>query len=209
MRTIRFLILGLIPFLSLSAQEIDSIIDIRDGQVYSIIKIDNYWWLKENLNIGIKISAPLIQSQNNIIEKFCYDNDDYLCDIYGGLYQLYELMGYNMLDTNNNGICMPDWKVPTDEEWKKLELYLGMNEHEVNDDGYRGTTEGFQLKSMTGWTSNGNGNNSSGFSALPGGNYQIEIDTFESLGDDGYWWTITDKLIHKLNWSRILTYKHT
>ena len=36
--------------------------------------------------------------------------------------------------------------MPTDEEWKKLEMYLGMSRSEADESDYRGTDEGGKLK---------------------------------------------------------------
>ena len=51
---------------------------------------------------------------------------------------------------------------------------------------------GTKMKSTTGWKRNGNGDNSSGFSAIPGGRRYLfgDFDTFEN--DNGYWWSSTE-----------------
>ena len=44
------------------------------------------------------------------------------------------------------GICAPGWHVPTDDDWKTLEAFLGMRIGMVDeDDAYRGTDQGTQL----------------------------------------------------------------
>ena len=37
----------------------------------------------ENLNIGTRINGTQDDTDNGIIEKYCYDNSDSLCNIYG------------------------------------------------------------------------------------------------------------------------------
>ena len=49
-----------------------------------------------------------------------------------------------------------------------LELTLGMSETELALEGSRGTDQGSQMKATFGW-GGGEGNNSSGFTGLPGG----------------------------------------
>ena len=91
-----------------------------------------------------------------------------------------------------------------------LEIELGMSESQVNSTGWRGADEGGQLKSQIGWAFNGNGSNSSGFSALPGGTRYptpasgVEIGDFMHAGDDGYWWTSTTEETGISGWGRLL-----
>jgi len=58
-----------------------------EGQVYNTVQIFNQCWLKENLNVGIMIPAGQQMSNDGIIEKYCYNNSEDSCAIYGGLYQ--------------------------------------------------------------------------------------------------------------------------
>jgi len=63
--------------------------------------------------------------------------------------------------------------VPTDDEWKELEMFLGMSQAQANSTGtMRGTDEGGKLKEVgtVHWNSpNYGATNFSGFTALPGG----------------------------------------
>ncbi len=44
-------------------------------------------------------------TNNGIIEKYCYDNNEANCDIYGGLYQWNEMMQY-VTTEGVQGICL-------------------------------------------------------------------------------------------------------
>lgn len=92
---------------------------------------------------------------------------------------------------DSRGLAPAGWHVPTDEEWKQLEMYLGMSQSDANDDGFRGTYEGNKLKATSGWNSGGNGTNSSGFSALPGG-YRYGNGSFYAVGNGGYLWSSSE-----------------
>ena len=81
MKRVVLMLLISTSILSLFAQEIDSIIDIRDGQVYKIVKIGKQWWFQENLNIGTMIDSTLDATDNGIIEKYYYRNSDSLGNI--------------------------------------------------------------------------------------------------------------------------------
>ncbi len=173
---------------SLYAQEIDSIIDIRDDQVYKVVKIGQQWWMQENLNIGIRIDGTQDAADNVSVEKYCYDDLESNCGIYGGLYQWDETMGYNPSDSANpgktRGICPFGWHLPTENEWTELTDFLG---------GL--TVAGGKLKEAgtAHWNSPNEGaTNESGFTALPGG-YRKYDDSFNSIGYYGYWWSSTEE----------------
>ena len=184
--------------LALSAQEVDSIIDIRDDQVYRIVKIGEQWWMMENLNIGIRINGIEETTDNGIIEKYCYDNDTNNCKVYGGLYKWNEMMDYYPSNNDNpgitRGICPIGWRLPTDEEWKELEMYLGMSKTDADGTGWRGTDEGCKMKEAgtTHWNGPNTGStNSSGFTALPGG-YRNRNGHFFGMGYGNQFWSSTE-----------------
>ena len=66
--------------------------DDRDSHVYKCVQIGDQTWMAENLNIGTSIDVCLEQTDNQIIEKYCYGNLESNCDIKGGLYNWDELM---------------------------------------------------------------------------------------------------------------------
>ncbi len=143
-----------------------------EGQVYNTIQIFNQCWLKENLNVGVMIPGTQTMEDNGIIEKYCYDDNPYNCNTYGGLYQWNEMMQYTPTQ-GVQGICPPGWNIPTDEEWKVLEgavdSQYGIGDPEWDGLTYRGYDAGKRLKSETGWYSGYNGTDVFGFTARPGG----------------------------------------
>jgi uncharacterized protein (TIGR02145 family) len=88
--------------------------------------------------------------------------------------------------------CPEGWHLPDDDEWKTLEMYLGMTQEAANGTGFRGTDEGKKLKSTSGWDSNGSGTDIVGFAAIPGGYRLNDFGDFHNLGFIGYWWTATE-----------------
>jgi uncharacterized protein (TIGR02145 family) len=60
------------------------------------------------------------QTDNGTIEKYCFDNTETNCDVYGGLYQWNEMMQYSTAP-GVKGICPTGWHLPTDAEWCTLE----------------------------------------------------------------------------------------
>ena len=116
-----------------------------------------------------------------------YNNNIANVETYGRLYNWYAV--------DASRIIAPEgWHVPTDEEWKQLELYLGMSQAEADAEGSRGTDEGGKLKETgtTHWTSPNTGaTNESGFFALPGG-YRGSNGTFGNVGDYAYFWSVSE-----------------
>lgn len=53
-------------------------------QVYNTVQIGDQCWMKEDLNVGIMIPGTQEMADNDIIEKYCYNNDSANCDEYGG-----------------------------------------------------------------------------------------------------------------------------
>jgi len=158
------------------------------GQVYRTVQIGSQCWMKDNLNVGIMISAPNSQSNNGIIEKYCYGNDAQNCDLFGGLYGWDEMMQYIGMP-GLKGICPDNWHVPSDNELCLLIKFIDATVY-CGALGWTGTNAGLKMKSTAGWYSGGNGTNASGFSALPGGHLQPPA-TFEYITNSGCFWSAT------------------
>jgi uncharacterized protein (TIGR02145 family) len=100
-----------------------------DGNVYNTVLVGTQCWMASNLKVGTKILggfAPAsfgTPTNNGVIEKFCYNNDDTICATEGGLYAWDEAMQYSTA-AGAQGICPTGWHIPTDEEQYTLENYL-------------------------------------------------------------------------------------
>ncbi len=168
-------------------------IDARDGQEYKAVLIGRQCWMAENLNFGEMIQGNIDQSNNGIYEKYCHDNDEDNCDIYGGLYQWDELMQYSSGE-KNGGLCPEGWHISSDEEWLILEgtvdsqFLVGDPEWEKSN-GVRGYDAGKNLKVDYDWKNNNTGLDKYGFSALPSGLYSNYIEDFSNLKYESWWWT--------------------
>ena len=106
--------------------------------------------------------------------------------------------GANSNDLNPSGIqgvCPNGWHLPSDAEWKELELFLGMDPFEVEKtDGFRGTNEGGKLKEtgLEHWESPNTGaSNESGFTGLPGGQ-RLREGEYYRLGSGTWFWSSTE-----------------
>jgi uncharacterized protein (TIGR02145 family) len=186
-----------------------------DGNEYPIVKIGDQWWMAENLRTtkyadGTDIPTGLDNSGWAAAESGAFavyppeeafetDPDEDILEAFGALYNWYA-------STDPRGICPAGWHTPSDEEWKQLEMYLGMSETEADELNYRGTDEGGKMKSITAWVGPNEGaTNESGFTALPGG-YRASNGSFGGIWSAGYWWSSTE-YIETSALSRMLSYK--
>ncbi len=150
-----------------------------DGNLYNTVQIGNQCWMSENLNVGTMVSGATEQADNAVVERYCYDNDSNICATDGGLYQWDEMMQYTTTE-GAQGICPNGWHLPSDTEWKTLEITLGMTQEVANSAHWRGTDQGTQLKA----------GGTSGFQALLAG-YRYTTGTFTVHGSETIFWTST------------------
>jgi uncharacterized protein (TIGR02145 family) len=165
----------------------DPFLDSRDGKVYGTTWIAFQCWMTQNLNLGVRIEGQFDQTNNGMFEKYCYDDNEANCNLFGGLYQWDEAMQYS-LTSGGQGICPSGWHLPSDDEWCFMTQYWDpMVQCEY---GWDGLDAGTKMKSTSGWNYSGNGTNESGFSGLPGGIKDID-DEFVHHGFYGVFWSST------------------
>jgi uncharacterized protein (TIGR02145 family) len=172
---------GTISFKMEAVSEFGNFTDKRDRQTYKSVKIGKQTWMAENLNYSTTGS-------------WRYDSKKINYAKYGRLYN------WKAAKT----ACPKGWHLPSDKEWKKLEMQLGMSQSEADDTGYRGTGEVKNIKSNSSWKGNSNDTNSSRFNALPGG-YRYSGGRFYTLRVTGFWWSATEHSSAS-SWSRRLNY---
>jgi uncharacterized protein (TIGR02145 family) len=148
------------------------LLDNRDGQQYSTVKIGTNWWMSQNLNYAIGNSR-------------CYEDSSVNCNKFGKLYNYQSAII----------ACPKGWRLPSDDDWKDLERFLGMNEVEISKYGERGYIESFHLREY----------GSSGFNAKLTGAFQ---GGFYNLHREALFWTSTE--IDSLNaYSRVISHHLT
>lgn len=144
-----------------------------DSNLYSTdfetVKIGNQVWMAENLNIPTPNS-------------WCLYDDDKNCEQYGRM--------YNWFDAQL--ACPPGWRLPSDEDWIELEMFLGMQEEEAYIETWRGENVGGKLKSTdTSWDQpNVGATNSTGFNAMPCGP-RNKFGMYGLFGHNVIYWTST------------------
>ena len=173
------------------------------GYEYATVQIGEQCWFAENLKTehyanGDAIQANLTDSEwqsTTSGSQAIYANSTGNLNQYGRLYNWPAVHDERQL-------CPGGWHVPSDDQFKTLEMYLGMSESDANSTGWdRGTDEGAQLKASASNLPSWNGSNTSGFHGLSGG----QRFGGGSFGDDQYglWWSSTDSSGNA--WSRLLS----
>ncbi len=166
-----------------------TIVDSRDGRNYSYFNYRGQAWMAENLAF-----LPYV---NSGVEESLYE----------AKYYVYNYQGDNLSEAKlqdnylNYGVlynwaaalsaCPDGWRLPNDEDWKELEMKLGMTEDESNEVNWRDSGDvGRLIKSKEGWARQGNGFNRIGFSALPAG-YRAVGNKSVFIQNKAWFWTAT------------------
>jgi uncharacterized protein (TIGR02145 family) len=171
-----------------------------DGNSYNVVQIGTQCWTGENLrvrryndgtailfdasggSVGTSSTWQNLAGAHTIYANDSVASPSYLTT-YGYLYNWYAAKGVSTSgSTTYKNICPTGWHVPDDGEWTALETQLGGN-----------TVAGGKMKSTgtTLWASPNTGaDDSSGFSAHPGGYRSIDGD-FALRGFNTIFWSTT------------------
>ncbi len=147
--------------------------DPRDGKVYSYVRYNGLEWMTQNL----AYLSP---------ESFCHSYE--ITTAIGGstTEEILQQHGYLYDYTSAKTACPEGWRLPTDEDWKKLEITLGMSSQESNRTGWRGSYTGEILQQDE---------SGSGIKLAADGFYSVSHSTYTSkyrqLGCHGLFWTST------------------
>jgi uncharacterized protein (TIGR02145 family) len=188
-----------------------------DDNFYPAVTIGNQVWTSENLRTTqYNDGTPIPQVRDTYVwtnlstPGYCwYDNSINAAkqEKWGALYNWYAV--------NTGKLAPTGWHVPTDADWTVLEEYLIANEYNW-DGSTSGDKTGKSLAAKTDWSfssqagtvgNNLSSNNSTGFSALPGG-YRISNynGNFHDKGNNGTWWSSTEKLGSSYAYGRTLRF---
>lgn len=156
----------------------ETFVDDRDGQEYKIVTIkkhfdgagdgvdEEYTFFAENLNYGKQIMANATEFSDSVVEKVCYNDDEWYCDNgFGGFYswseamnipKKYDTVAVEKLDTTYydngkyvnrhiQGICPKGWHIMNENEWRFLGGGAMVNSRAVWGGGDYNDYYGFSL----------------------------------------------------------------
>jgi uncharacterized protein (TIGR02145 family) len=157
-----------------------------EGETYKTVVIGTQTWMARNLNYNASGSK-------------CYDDDPAKCATYGRLYDWATAMALpsscnstscsSQINAKHRGICPSGWHIPSNADWDKLVRYVDGSSG--TSSLYNSPTAARYLKAASGWNNSGNGEDTYGFAALPGG-LGNSSGLFNTVGNDGYWWSATE-----------------
>lgn len=151
-----------------------SFVDSRDGFTYHWVRYNGLEWMVENSHY---------QSSGSAV----YDLPQIVGD---GSAEAATLKKYGYLYSYDGAVLAvpPGWRLPTDEDWKKLEMVFGMSQTEADQLEWRGSVAGALMAQVGGGTE---------FNLLYAG-YQTVTVTYGSnyrlMGMYGLYWTGTEDL---------------
>lgn len=171
-----------------------------EGNNYTTVTIGKQVWMVENLKVtkyndGTEIPNVTENSDwaNCSTGAYCtYNNSTAKGTKYGNL--------YNWKAVNSGKLSPAGWHVPNDVEWTTLKNYLITNGYNYDRASY-GNKIAKSLAATTDWATttmtgvigkNLTLNNSSGFSALPGGS-RNSLGSFAGSEFYGTWWSSTEE----------------
>lgn len=154
-----------------------------DGHSYKTIRIGTQVWMAENLKTTKYLNGDTVPFYLSA-EQWCNMTTG-ACklgsDIYGNVYNAYAV-------EDSRKLCPAGWHVPTSKEWDVLLNYLGGESKAGGPLKEAGTAH--WLEPNVGAT------NQSGFTALPGGNYNPRTGSvsIQSFGTNAVWWSSSREL---------------
>mgnify|MGYP001318508370 CR=1 FL=1 len=187
---------------------------------FSQVKIGKQIWMKTNLNVDHYRNGDSIPQVQDWEEwgklttgAWCYLEDtsyhpNKIIKTWGKYYNWYAV-------NDPRGLAPEGWHIPTDDEWKQLEMTLGMSQSQADATGERGNEEGSYLAGrydlwFGGELSYPNKFGSSGFNGLPGQGRDGTGIWSQNANQFAYWWTSSpDNSKDYLAWSRSLWYSST
>jgi uncharacterized protein (TIGR02145 family) len=188
----------------ITKQTAETVKDI-DGNIYNTVTIGNQVWMQENLKTTRYNDGTPIPNVTDITEwRHCdspafvwYDNDISYKEQYGALYNWHAV-------GDRPGLCPEGWHVPSDEEWKQLEMYLGMTKEQADGTVWRGTNEGGKMKEAgtEHWTNPNKGaTNESGLTIIGSGR-RFTNGLFGTINEGCTLWSSTESSLSSA------TYRH-
>jgi uncharacterized protein (TIGR02145 family) len=196
----KLIILGFLGLSTACKKHIPATVKDIDGNIYHTIMIGKQIWMAENLKVsryrnGDKIPyvPGKIQWSNLTSGGYCNDeNNDTVASVYGHLYNWY-------VAADHRNVAPEGWHVPSDDEFKALQKFLGGDSLAGGKMKETGTT--YWMSPNTGATG------ITGFSALPAGYRDSYDGSYHLKGYTSIIWTSSAK--DSCAWVRTVSYDHS
>lgn len=144
--------------------------DERDGSTYRWVRYGNLDWMTDNFHYYL--------NDNGKCRQYGMDKSSTAVDVerYGRIYSY----------TGAKEACPDGWRLPTDEDWKNLEICMGMSEADANQKDWRGNVAKRMISMYETTTP---------INILLCGYYTpnmiMQMTGYRFWGSKGYYWTAT------------------
>ena len=182
----------------------DDFIDPRDQHVYKtfLYQKENAYRFRifaSNLNYGKQIMSDVVNSDDNVVEKYCYNDDEWYCDNgFGGMYTWSEAMGLpkacDSLYVDSSAACIDSYVPP---EGHTLKLGADVQRQGICPDGWHIMSD-WEWRQLSNWDAGAlaspvvwHGTNNISFSALPTG--ALDKGKFDAFGLLTAFWKAQEK----------------
>lgn len=176
-----------------------------DGNSYDAVRIGDQVWMATNLKTTHYADGTEIPQGTTISDttayRYCPANNPQTVDKYGYLYNWPAVMhGESSSESNPSGmqgICPNGWHVPSDAEWIELKNAVARRVQygESIAQALASNDSSWAINYEMGVPGlNPNLNNSTGFSAVPAGDY--DYGGFDNIGNHANFWSATQHSIY-------------
>ena len=164
---------------------VNGVMGLEEEKYYRVVRIGDQIWMAENLNFHAESGS------------WVYDDNPENATLYGRLYD-WETACM---------VCPEGWHLPSDIEWKQLEVFLGIKFYHSDFQYLPETGKYMKEAGALHWSSANTAINNTGFSALPGGLYGICFTDFCQLGISAAFWS-SSQYDYNNAWTRDFYHAH-
>jgi uncharacterized protein (TIGR02145 family) len=177
-----------------NAASANTVTDI-DGNVYPYITLcGGKSWMATNLKVTKYRNGDPITNGLTGFDWTAYPHASGAYSFPNGITSTKDTFGllYNILAVNDSrGVCPIGWHIPTDLEWKSLEICHGMSQADADATGYRGTIGTLLLEG-----------GSSGLNLQKAGYISISSGSYLRYNQWGLFWSSSYESGPDANWYR-------
>lgn len=154
------------PTDAIAPSNVGTFTDERDGETYNWVQYGNLQWMAENFRYNLYDEATC--------RLYTKDKNEVDANKYGRLYT----------QKGAQAACPEGWRLPTDEDWKNLEMQLGMSAADADKMDYRGNIAKRMLSEY---------DNKPAINIILGGYYTpnmaMGMTGYRFMGSKAYYWT--------------------
>lgn len=182
----------------------------QEGKQIPTVKIGGQWWMAEDLRVTHYRNGQAVSQIQSDSSLWNNDTNGAYVELDSSTF-LYN--GYAV--TSQNELAPEGWHIATDDDWKQLELFIGMSGEDLDKTNWRSQLVGDKLKirGVEHWVRYANiwGEDVYRFAARPNNCRMFDSRPTTPIGYGymGFWWSSSESSGGQRLWYRHLDYKKT